>query len=421
MRSAPKILAALLPFWLYLAFFKFGGGLHYTLMSPYGELFFPIWVVGALIGAGSLIQLLFDVPAGYLLDRFGYVRMLKITTAAFFLASLSIAFGLTQVSYLLSLALAVLGWQFYGPGGSAYILSRASDAESGRYFSLRESFGSIGIVLSSVSLPFVLLLSPSAAGTLLCVLFGMSLVLLYFVPKEEHPVLASHMPHHSRRQHTSRFADIVYNIRRLNPASGLLMLLTFSAAVFYGIIWFVVPLVIAKQQANADLMGFGLAVFDFSVVALGYLLGKLADKTNKRALVFFGLLTFSLFGFLVGLNFGWLFILFGFLATTGDETAEISLWSWMHHLDKDHTADGSVSAVISFFEDLGWAIGPAVAGILYTLVGPGLSISIGAIPIFIVWVVYYLFMRSSHRALENSLSLASIALPRKPLRRRHKQ
>jgi MFS family permease len=209
--------------------------------------------------------------------------------------------------------------------------------------------------------------------------------------------------------------NVLSSMRRLNPASGMLMLLSFSAAMFYAFIWFVVPLVIAQQQANAGVMAIGLAIFDLTVVLLGYALGTLADRMDKRALVFFGLLIFSIFGVLLGLNFGWLFIFFGFLATVGDEMAEISLWSWMHHLDKDHTSDGTVSAVISFSEDVGWTLGPVVAGILYTLIGPELSIAFGAIPLFIVWLIYYAFV---HRHAFSTVPL--VVHPRRPLRRRHK-
>lgn len=409
MHTARTILLRFLPFWLFLAVFKFGGGLHYTLMSPYGELFFPVWLVGLLIGGASLLQLAFDVPSGYLLDRFGYVRMLKFSTIAFFFAGLCIALGLTQTGMILSLLLAVLGWQFYGPGGSAYILSNATERESGRYFSLRDTFASLGIVFSSVSLPFVLLFAPSVAGVILCVLFGISMLLLFLVPDEKMHVSLPSPTHHIRRRSAWR---ILADVKRLNPASGMLALHTFSGAVFYGVIWFVVPLVIAAQQSEAELMGFGLAVFDFSVVVLGYLLGTLADRIDKRPLVFFGLLAFAIFSALVGWNFGWLFILFGFLATTGDETAEISLWSWMHHLDREHTADGTVAAVITFFEDLGWAVGPALAGALYAVVGPSLAISFGAIPIFIVWLIYFIFVH--HRVPREMLRTVA----HRPMRRR---
>ena len=51
------------PFWIFLIFFKFGGGLHYSLLSQLGEKFLPLWLVGILIGGSSFVQLLLDVPA----------------------------------------------------------------------------------------------------------------------------------------------------------------------------------------------------------------------------------------------------------------------------------------------------------------------------------------------------------------------
>jgi len=39
-------------------------------------------------------------------------------------------------------------------------------------------------------------------------------------------------------------------LRKLNPVSTMLMLSNFSAAVFYAIIWFVVPLMIANNKGG---------------------------------------------------------------------------------------------------------------------------------------------------------------------------
>ena len=72
------------PFLLFLTSFKFGAGLHYTLMSPFGERLFPLWLVGLMIGLAALAQLLLDIPAGHMLDTYGYRKMLKITTARIF-------------------------------------------------------------------------------------------------------------------------------------------------------------------------------------------------------------------------------------------------------------------------------------------------------------------------------------------------
>jgi len=414
MKQAGLILLRFLPFWLFLAVFKFGGGLHYTLLVPYGSEFLPIWVVGVLVGTASFVQLVLDIPAGYMLDRYGYLPALRITTFAFLIASICLAVGLTELTFILSLGFGAFGWLFYGPGGSAYILAHTTDAESGRYFSLRDTFASIGIVCASVALPFVILLNPQTAGLILCGLFVTSLAILLFVKPDRVRIAPQHHPYTSRRR-TETLRKLWSAIWRLNPASGMLTLLTFSGAFFYASIWFILPLVIAAEQAHAGTLGIGLGIFDFSVVMLGYFIGTLVDRADKRIMVFFGLLMFAVFGTLVGFNFGWLFILFGFLTTAGDEVAGISLWSWLHLLDKDHAHDGTIAGVITFSEDLGWTLGPMAAGALFMLLGPSLAIAFSALPIFIVWVVYYAKVHH-HFPLEAVYSF----IPHHPRRRRHK-
>ena len=98
-----------LPFWLFIVLFKFGAGLHYTLLAPLGEKVFPIWAVGLLIGGGAFLQLLLDVPAGMILDRFGYIRMLKITTVAFLGAVAMFFFGFNQIVFIATIYLGAIG------------------------------------------------------------------------------------------------------------------------------------------------------------------------------------------------------------------------------------------------------------------------------------------------------------------------
>ena len=418
MSSAKKIFTSFLPFWLFMTLYKFGGGLHYTLMAPYGERFLPVWLVGVLVGGVSFVQLLCDVPAGYLLDRFGYRRLLMVTTAIFMLAALCIAHGLTLFTFLLTSAFSIFGWLFFGPGTSAYVLSHTSEEDSGKFFSLRDTAGSVGIVLASISLPLALSLPPALVGWLLCALLALALLSLSFSPADKEaskraPLIPTH--HFYRRR--EQLAALLKAVTRLNPASGMLLLLSFVGAVFYGTIWFVVPLLIEQQQAHSGVMSLGLGIFDFSVVVLGYLFGMLADKTDRRALTFVGLLVFSIGGLLVGLDFSWLFLLFGFLATSGDEMASVSLWSWLHTLDREHAADGTVSGVITLAEDFGWTVGPVVAGISYTLTGATGAIIIGALPILIVWLFYY---AAVHKHFPHLSEFSGSIIPPKPHRRRHK-
>jgi MFS family permease len=148
---------------------------------------------------------------------------------------------------------------------------------------------------------------------------------------------------------------------------------------------------------------------------LGYLLGTLADRHDRRVLVFFGLLIFGSCAIMVGLNFTWIFILFGFLTAVGDEMAGVSLWAWLHSLDRSHASDGAVAGILTLSEDFGWTAGPIVAGLLFGVVGPTWTIVIGALPILLVWVYYYLHV---HKRFPYEIVYEF--LPHKPNERRHK-
>lgn len=69
-------------------------------------------MVGLAIGLAAGIQLILDVPAGFLLDRFGYKRLLGVGTAIFMAAISCLFFGLTPTTYLMTLGLGALGWLF---------------------------------------------------------------------------------------------------------------------------------------------------------------------------------------------------------------------------------------------------------------------------------------------------------------------
>ena len=251
-------------------------------------------------------------------------------------------------------------------------------------------------------------------GLLIFLIMAIALIALFFSPKDRVSVHAEQkIPTHHYYIRRHFLSDTIKILRKLNPASSMLLLLTFASSVFYGVIWFVVPLVIAKQ-AESGLLSLGLGIFDFAIVTLGFALGSLADKGDKRTLVFFGLLIFAVSGLFLGFNFNWLFLVFGFLATTGDEMASISLWSWLHKLDHEHAHDGRLGGVMSLFEDTGWAIGPILAGILYGRVGPKWTIVVGASIIFVTWIVYQFMIRKHNGVPE------LVPIPVKPHRERHR-
>ncbi len=408
---------SLTPFWFFVLFYRFGAGLHYALLSALGIRVLPVWEVGLLMGGGALIQMLCDVPAGYLLDRFGYTRLLGLSTASFVLAATVLLTGLTPFTYVCTLAFATLGWLFYGPGANAYVLASAPKVAAGKYLGFFNAVASAGIVLSSVTLAFVINWNTWAIGLLLGGLLITALIAIRATPSPAQSVHAERKVHRHTYYVRRHFVwDLFKKIRALNPASTLLMLQGFSGSLLYAAIWFVIPLVIAGGEYRG-LWGISLSVFDLAIVVLGSYLGKLADKSDHKRMVFYGLLIFAVAGTVLGFNLNVWFLLLGFLATAGDEMSSVSLWAWLDHLDKGHGDEGLINGAVMFFQDLAWTVGPIMAGFLYAQVGPAWTITGAALPIFVVWGISAVFLG----ALPKSLWPTARAWAREvPVRLRHK-
>lgn len=43
----------------------------------------PVWVMGLIISSGALIQMFLDIPAGKLLDKYGYKKIVLLCTISF--------------------------------------------------------------------------------------------------------------------------------------------------------------------------------------------------------------------------------------------------------------------------------------------------------------------------------------------------
>jgi MFS family permease len=388
MATVRRILLTFFPLWAFAFAFKLGGGLHYTLLPTLGEHIFPLWLVGVVIGASSLLQMLLDVPAGYLLDRFGYTRLLLLGTILFCLSPLSFLFGLHPWTYAINLIGSTLGWLFFRPGIDAYILTVSPASSAGKFLATRDVTQSAGTVAGMAALSFVLPLPVPVMGVIVSGALIMAILALCFVPTAKNSTLAeqkkiSHQSYYIRR-HFLR--HVFRSLKKLNPASSLLLLSGLSSSTFYAILWFIIPLLI-QRGIQAHTLSIGLAIFDLAVVIAGFFIGQITDTWSKRWLIFWGLLLFAITAFLIGFDFGWIFLLFGFLATTGDEISSVSLWAWLDHLDQDHTEDGLIAGTISLARDLGWAIGPVIAGCFFQFLGATWTIACGSVLIFITWLI----------------------------------
>lgn len=379
-------LTALIPFWLFILFFQFSGNIHYAFLPTLGDKLTQTWIVGLIISSLSFTQLMLDVPAGFLLDKFGYTKMLRVGTIIFMISALILAFAPGLIGFIIAAISSALGWLFFMPGVNAYVLSMAPKENAEKFMVFRDISSASGITLGCLALMVTINFSPTTTGLISVSLFFIALFCIWISPKDTVSVHEEKkLIHHHYYIRRNIFKKLFESLNKLNPASWILIIQGVCGSIFYSVVWFAIPLMMADP--NKRLFDVSLGIFDFAIIILGSFLGKLSQKIKEKYSVILGLLVFSLAGFFLGRQIEWLFLIFGFLATAGEELSNIALWSWLDKLDTDHSEDGEIASVISFFQDLGWTIGPVCAGILYSIFGGELTLSFGAIPVLITFVI----------------------------------
>ncbi|HCC83653.1 TPA: hypothetical protein DEP96_02270 [Candidatus Uhrbacteria bacterium] len=367
--SFTAVAASFTPFWFFLLLFKFGAGIHYSLIAILGGRILPLPVVGLFIGISVFIQLALDVPSGFMLERYGYLRMLRVSTICFFLAGVVLIFGLSPLTFILSIIFSSLGWLFFTPGIGAYLLAHSPVTVIGRMTGLQRTMQAIGMTMAVIGLPYFSQLSGSVIGLLVTYPFVGAFIVLTLA--ERRPIPTFLPARHRERRHlaATSFATLRQIFQELHPLSTIFLIYSIVLAAAYGLLWFTLPLLIATNDSGPTI-SLGLIAFDTTTIVSALIIGRLVDASNKKILAYLALAIISFAALFLWSTFQPLFIVLCFLFSFGDEIFTISLWSWLDARLPRGERYGLITGALTFAEDLGWMAGPIIAGLLYTLVGP---------------------------------------------------
>lgn len=379
-----------LPFWFYIVLFKFGAGIHYSMLAILGSKILPLWAVGICVSFASLIELMCDIPAGFMLERYGYTKMLRITTLCFVVAAAALIIDLTPLTYFISLVFGAFGWLFFTPGINAYLLAHGPVSVIGRLMGLLRASEGVGITLSVIGLPFFVRLPVPAVGLVILYPLIGALAALTIGQRAHVPTL---LPAHIRaRRHVARSGRkaIIRAFRNVHPAGTALGLYTIFAAIMYGFIWFVFPLRISEGIAT-NVMSASMAALEFAIVVAGLTVARFADTKRKKVIILTTLMVLAVLGTLLGLTTHPVLIALCFCISLFDELLCTTLWSWIDLLaTRNRQPYGIVTGVMNFLGDLGWTIGPVVASILMsTSLGESGALSVAGVAFAVVCILLF--------------------------------
>lgn len=387
-----KTIAAFAPLWFYIVLYKFGAGIHFAMIAILGARVLPLWIVGLSVAYASLLKLALDVPAGFFLERYGYLRLLRLTTLLFIGAGGVLLFELTPLTFFLTITLGALGWLFFTPGINAYLLSHGPAPIIGKLFGILRASEGAGVMLALIGLPLFVQLSTPALG--LIILFpligslgALAIGRRFRMPSTLPEVLSSKIQ--IQRAGYKKIRTAFAHLHPVGTALGVHML---CVASFYGIIWFVFTLIIEEGTAKGVLSA-SMAALEFATIISGLTIARFVDSGKKKSLIIIGLAGLATTTAFLGTTLAPLLILICLLFSFSDELVRITLWAWIDERAPEEQHHAIVTGVISFLEDLGWAIGPAIAGIFLASSGAPAVLRLGSLIILIGVLIILWLMR----------------------------
>ncbi|MCX6780534.1 MAG: MFS transporter, partial [Candidatus Magasanikbacteria bacterium] len=250
----------------------------------------------------------------------------------------------------------------------------------GLLFGIYGNISSLAIFIATVSLPFFVLSNHHDLAALnLIIIYATSFIILLFLPNEGIDKQASKISFWKALNPIPSIKHGLHFVRINDGYPALSLGASLFEGLFYGTIWFIFPLHMAKVGLSGAETGMHLGVYDLVTALFAGYAGYLADKYNWRHTHSLGWI-FVVIG-LIALPFyswpTWLIIV-GFVIAIGNNLSYYAAAHALEAHDIDHREDGSFIGLKTISNSLGYAVAPILAGYLYSQYGFATSLGVNS-------------------------------------------
>ena len=373
------------------AVFAIGGSLYWAAIPMLSQDVFLLSTVhtGLLVSLIGVIYVITDGPIGIILDHIGYKRG---SVFALFFASITAIISLFTPSlpvFLFGLVSYAIAWNMLTCATSAYLLYSVPKDIEGTIFGAYGSIYSFGVLVATFFIGFVLQWGFTKVGLFFLLFIIISLFLILFFVRSEKRKYDKSLMQGIRSYWCGRSQwSLGWQVmKEFKPLSWISVLDGFSGYLLSSIIWFVIPLSLAKFSHPLLPEGAALSFYEFSGVIFIGVGGYLADHFDKKKLYLMLLLSLGIV--IVGMGFTsniFLFLFLFFIASALRDASNTPLSAMVADVDKKHDKDATFYGFTGIFTDLGFIIGPIAAGILLAHFGlRGVFVFLGSL-ILINWL-----------------------------------
>lgn len=351
--------------------------------------------MGAIISTSSLAGILFDLLLSRFLKSPNYR---KIYASVFILSLMFIVLlqGATEIwMYVLSMVIWGFYWNLLNFGNMDFVSKTASESERSSAFGVIDVFMALGYLLASIIagivvgeiitvVPFIF------SGVMLGISF------LFYL------VLAAHK--HSFKQITIESSPVDWShqlqlLFKIGKQLFPVLLMTTMACMNQSFFWTIGPLVAEHVSDLGELGGLFLSSYFLPPLLFGWFVGNVTQKYGKKrtALVAF-LLSSAVISTLPFAQNGYALLAVVFISATFTSFVQPSLLgTYADFISESKTIEKEIQGLNDLFYNIGWVLGPVLAGLCADLLGNKQSFAaFGVMGIFVALLVMRIMPRKIH-------------------------
>lgn len=372
--------------------------INYAILPVFIMTIYNEFIAGIFMAIANSIQAFILNPiSGSLADRNGTKPLMIIGSIVLIIGSLIMSFMPLSLGSVIIFTVSLF-FYYALRNTETYILRMAQKNKGGLIFGVSENIFSISYFLTTIFIPFFLINDMYKVATLIVSVVATINLFIIFTIKNDNVFLGA-----GNKSKGSIFSSISplksiksgINFVKVNNNYPLMTLsgATFQG-VFYGSIWFLIPIQIVNVGFSGFYDGLQLGIYEIVTIFLATYSGYLADKYNWRhlhsfgwCLVVIGVLFLPFYSFPLGL------IIIGAIIALGNNLFWFAAEHALEKYDIDHEEDGEFISLKTMMSNLGYAISPLVCGFLYKVYGFSVALLFASVVCSIigVWMIYLTF------------------------------
>lgn len=354
-------------------------------------------MIGLIIASSSFAGAFFDFLISKLLKNTHYVRLFLILFFLSFIYPLLLWSANTVVFFIFCMAIWGLYYDIFNFGLFDFISSNSEKEEHCQNFGIIGIFKSVGYLLAPIIASLLITDQIISTSPLVYAFLFLIIAAIFFV------VLTSYSPENGFHQGLEAKRKSVDWLRELklwkNVGSILYPVLIFNTMlyIFDSTFWTLGPMFAENFNQVKDFGGLFMTTYTLPMLVTGWFVEPITKRFGKKRTAYFSFLVSAALLIFIGfIENPFLLLAVSLLsATLGSIAWPAIKGAYVDYITESKKYQGEIEGLNDFTTNIGFVIGPALAGIVADVVGIGMTFSLLGV-LNLVLVIILIFITPKH-------------------------